>query len=584
MPITLTKFFHRDAFRIGIRYEFDPVLKDKLQRIGCRWSQSKKCWYVDYTRESYQQLLGLEVDIILEESKQVIKAVSQKVPSIAKSENLPPEEKAMANHKPVNKADLVTGLRLMEPVGKYWVFKMDYRKGVVDRLKKIKGVYWNRSHQCYMALKNSEVRKAVHEALMRNDFLPELESKKRPEPSGEKASISLRTNPSNSRFMQVHLPQQVAYMDKIRRFSFSLYSKAEQCFLVPACKETLVSLKLMYEADDVQIINQLPEGYLKYSNRPKRGQFDLSRSKVRILEQVPGDSQAVLELFIDHLLARNYSSSTIRNYGNVMVRFMRDHAYRDPDTLSLRDVLRYLARLVEQGLSSSSGNMVINALQFYFREVLHREGWQLVLPRPKKEKVLPAVLTKEEVMLIFEKIENPKHRLMMLLTYGAGLRISETCTLKWGDILVDEYKIHIKSAKGKKDRIVMLPGSIVSYLKHYREVQVRSGTRDYVFSGQQMGEPYSTSSMQQIMRRAVQASRINKQATVHTLRHSFATHLLEGGTDIRYIQSLLGHSSIKTTMVYTHITSGKMARIISPLDQMDLSPPDPKPSKRDTKQ
>lgn len=583
MRIILTKFFHRDAYRIGVYFDFDPVLKDKLQRIGCRWSQTKKCWYMDYNRKSYHQLLSLGVDIILAESKRVIKATSGEESSIANSEELPPEEKGKAAHKPVNKADMVTGLQLMEPVGKYWVFKMDYRKGPVDRLKKIKGVFWNSNHQCYMALQRAEVRQAVHEALRRYDFLPEPVIKKRVEQAGEKWKIYLRSNPSNNRFMQVHLPQQVGFMDKLRRFSFSLYSKAEQCFLVPACKETLSSIKLMFEEDDVQIINQLPEGYLKYGNKPKRGHFDLTRSKSRILEQVPSEARGVLELFMDHLLARNYSNSTIRNYGNVMVRFMRDHSYRDPDTLSLREVLKYLAGLVEQGLTSSSGNMVINALQFYFREVLHRNEWQLVLPRPKKEKVLPAVLTKEEVMRIFGRIGNPKHRLMMLLTYGAGLRISETCMMRWGDILFDEYKIHIKSAKGKKDRMVMLPGSIVVYLKHFRELQIRKELKDFVFSGQQVGEPYSTSSMQQIMRRAVHASGIRKHATVHTLRHSFATHLLEGGTDIRYIQELLGHSSIKTTMVYTHITSGKMAKIVSPLDQMELNLSDSDPSKRDTK-
>ena len=168
-------------------------------------------------------------------------------------------------------------------------------------------------------------------------------------------------------------------------------------------------------------------------------------------------------------------------------------------------------------------------------------------------------------MQIFKVVDNPKHKLLLLIGYGAGLRVSEIVSLKWSDILFEEHKIHVKNAKGKKDRMVMLPYSIVTSLQLYRELYKG---KHYVFEGQFAGEPYSTGSVQQVMRNAIKLSGLEKKATVHTLRHSFATHLLENGTDIRYIQQFLGHSSIKTTTVYTHLTKTAVDRIQSPLDRM----------------
>lgn len=178
---------------------------------------------------------------------------------------------------------------------------------------------------------------------------------------------------------------------------------------------------------------------------------------------------------------------------------------------------------------------------------------------------LPSVLTMEECFRIFRYVDNPKHKLLLLIGYGAGLRRSEIVSLKWADILFEEHQIHVKQGKGKKDRIVMLPYSIVEYLKNYRQLYASD---DWVFEGQYKGEALSGRTVQQVMTNAVVKAGLEKKATVHTLRHSFATHLLESGTDIRYIQQLMGHSSIKTTMIYTHITPKAEKKIISPLDSL----------------
>jgi site-specific recombinase XerD len=230
-----------------------------------------------------------------------------------------------------------------------------------------------------------------------------------------------------------------------------------------------------------------------------------------------------------------------------------------------RTIVRYLSGMMQRGLSANSGHSMVNALLFYYQQVLGKKKFEILLPRPKLEKKLPAVLTMEECLQIFRAVDNPKHKLLLLIGYGAGLRVSEIVGLKWEDILFAEHKIHLKNAKGKKDRMVMLPYSIVHSLEAYRQVYPKAV---YVFEGQYAGEPYSTTSVQTVMRNAMKKVGLNKKATVHTLRHSFATHLLEAGTDIRYIQKILGHASIKTTTVYTHISKGAMDRIESPLDRI----------------
>lgn len=282
-------------------------------------------------------------------------------------------------------------------------------------------------------------------------------------------------------------------------------------------------------------------------------------------EQVPISARIYTLAMIDYLIAQNYSANTISNYTKQFNLFLRINGYRNPNELTEVQIVRHLAWMTENGLSPRSLNMLINALLYYFRMVLKRASFEIRIPRPRGEYRLPTVLTMDECTRIFSFVDNPKHKLLLLLGYGAGLRRSEIVGLKWADILFEEHKIHIKQSKGNKDRMVMLPYSIVTYLKNYRMLYPSD---DWVFTGQYKGEALSANTVQAVMRQAVVKAGLEKRATVHTLRHSFATHLLESGTDIRYIQALLGHASLKTTMIYTHVTPRAAKRIVSPLDSL----------------
>jgi site-specific recombinase XerD len=414
-----------------------------------------------------------------------------------------------------------------------------------------------------MALRHPDVKKTVEHILDAPHFFGEDYLSKERSFKGEK--IIIKPHLEDAAWMEVYVPKLVAVHEKIKRFSMARYSKTKDCYLIPAAPVAYESLGLQMEVLEISMVNQLAPNYLQKKHLPNRKQVELRNAKTRIFNQVPEAGKPFVSKIMDTILALNYSHNTLQSYSSAFIQFLKHFDYQDPATIEYDAIIRYLASLMERGLSASSGHTMVNSVQFYYHNVLDKKYYTFKLPRPKKEKKLPSVLTMEECLRIFQVVENPKHKLLLLIGYGAGLRVSEIVTLKWVDILFTEHKIHLKNAKGKKDRMVMLPYSIVNSLELYKKLYKG---KQYVFEGQFAGEPYSTTSVQAVMRQALQKSGLEKKATVHTLRHSFATHLLENGTDIRYIQQFLGHSSIKTTSIYTHLTKSAVDKIKSPLDIM----------------
>jgi len=211
-------------------------------------------------------------------------------------------------------------------------------------------------------------------------------------------------------------------------------------------------------------------------------------------------------------------------------------------------------------------NLCISAIKFLLKNILKQPDPKI--PYMKRPKRIPDVLTKEETLSLIQNITNHKHRILLETVYGCGLRVSEITKLKKEDINFNENIINIRQSKGKKDRIVNLPKSLSVRLNHY--IQSRFDTNPFVFDSNRGGR-LTTKSIQSIVKKAALKAGINKNVHVHTLRHSYATHLLEQGTDLRIIQRLLGHSSIRTTEIYTHISTRLIKDVISPLDTLGLS-------------
>lgn len=267
----------------------------------------------------------------------------------------------------------------------------------------------------------------------------------------------------------------------------------------------------------------------------------------------------------EQLKLKGYSFKTRNTYIKHILRFS-SFINKDVGTLFEQDIRRYLLFLIdEQKCSHSYANQAISALKFLCNEII-KQGIDIEnIPRPKKEKKLPNVLSFEEVKKILGALENEKHKTILFLVYSAGLRVGEVVRLKPGDIDSKRMLIHIVQGKGRKDRYTLLSEIALNQLRRYYNIYK---PEIWLFPGQDKKEFLTERTVERIFEKACNIAKINRKVSVHILRHSFATHLLEGGTDLRYIQELLGHTSSKTTEIYTHVTQKSIANIKSPLDML----------------
>ena len=277
-------------------------------------------------------------------------------------------------------------------------------------------------------------------------------------------------------------------------------------------------------------------------------------------------NEHVLPAMEQALILKSYSPSTIKTYINEVGVFLRTIQHHPADKFStqrIKDYLQYCA--VKLKLTENTLHSRMNGLKFYFEQVLKKEKLFWDIPRPKKGIQLPKVLSKEEMIRLLKAIENLKHKTMIMLGYACGLRVSEITNLEIKDVDEDRKLLFISKAKGKKDRVVSLSPVMLVMLREYKSSYKPV---KYLFEGQIKGTTYSTRSLESIIKTAKTKAGIIKTGSMHMLRHSFATHLLDKGTDVVFIQKLLGHNDLKTTLRYLHVTNKDMLNILSPLEDI----------------
>jgi len=273
-----------------------------------------------------------------------------------------------------------------------------------------------------------------------------------------------------------------------------------------------------------------------------------------------------IEKFKQYLRSKRYSESTINTYSEALKSFLVFYREKPVADITNEDVIVYNNEyILKNNLSASYQNQIVNAVKLFFQTIRDTKMMVDKIHRPKRAKVLPNVLSKEEIKLILNAHSNIKHKMMLSLIYSCGLRCGELLALQ--PVQIDSIRniVLLKNAKGKKDRIVPLSPKILEMLRDYYKVYK---PKTYLFEGQNVGLQYDARSLQLILKQALQKSGITKPATLHWLRHSYATHLLESGTDLRYIQELLGHNSSKTTEIYTHVSTKSIQQIKSPFDDL----------------
>lgn len=380
--------------------------------------------------------------------------------------------------------------------------------------------------------------------------------------------IKVFLHPTNSHYLRVQLPADYQnYLPFIKNIHGRRYNMDTNCWDIPYTQLSMRFLDTYWAgkyALEFSLKQDIPESlaseHLLFSQKSSQ---PLDNKKE---EYIPARYESAVVALEEQLRLKRYSFRTVKSYKNSFRLFLKHYNEIPPEDITEAQIRSYLSYKVGQKISESYQNQIINGIKFYYEKVLMQERKTYYLPRPKKPEKLPNVLTEEEVVRLLQAVDNLKHKCMMMLIYSGGLRLGEVVNIRVADINVAQMLLFVKGGKGKKDRATVLSVKALEMIREYTKLYKPI---DFLFEGQYGGQ-YSVRSVQNIFTEAKAKSEINEYATVHTLRHSFATHLLEHGTPLRYIQELLGHQSIKTTEIYTHITDKGRKNVKSPLDNLNF--------------
>lgn len=304
-----------------------------------------------------------------------------------------------------------------------------------------------------------------------------------------------------------------------------------------------------------------------HDNIPERVELPKQQYNKEKSELTPAKYEAAVQALEQCLMLKRYSWRTVKSYKNCFRQFIRYFDDIKPSSINTQQMNQYLFHMIkDRNISESHQSQILSAIKMFYNEVVFQPEKMQGLHQPKKASKLPQVLTEQEVVRLLKATDNLKHKCILMVIYSGGLRLGEVVNLRISDLQPENNRVFIRNGKGKKDRCTLLSDKVIVLLKEYLELY---RPVDWLFEGATGGR-YSERSVQQVFTDTKLKSKINPTATTHTLRHSFATHLLEKGVDIRYIQELLGHESSKTTEIYTHITKKGMGNIKSPLDDLDI--------------
>lgn len=345
--------------------------------------------------------------------------------------------------------------------------------------------------------------------------------------------------------VSVEFPYREDLVSRIKTVSGRVWDGQKRYWIIPNNKESLK-----------QLANVFIDEFINADNKLKHYFKDTGLFLEDLLKQVDNE-----------LKLRGYSQKTSKSY-LWHVKLYIEYYYRNPKDLGSEEIRKYLISIVEnENLSRSFLTQATSAIKFMYRHVYKK--WEMIenIPSIKRQKRLPNILGQDEILKILDCIENIKHKTILLLVYSAGLRVGEVVRLTTKDIDTARGLIYVRLGKGSKDRCTILSQNALKALKVYH---AKYRPSKWLFPGAEPDKFLTERSVQMIFSKACEKAGIKKSVTVHSLRHSFATHLLEGGTDLRYIQELLGHASSKTTEIYTHVSEKDIRRIQSPLDRLDI--------------
>jgi integrase/recombinase XerD len=546
--IEISLIEHNGEKRIKVGTPKISCIINRIKEIkGYRWSKTKCCWHVPYNKESFQRLKMYFPDLVVINPIQS-EGKTTETKEISLVDEVPPLKIPTEKTAAINDDKKVIGraveVEIDQEQKKLYLTLRSFSNEDICFIKEKLNPVWNPLSRIW-TIDDSDANRLR----LREFFKTRLIKKKKLSAPENLARIVIL---KNGRFSLSFGNDQ----DIIRILKYvagTYWIKDEKLWLIPHNKYN-------YQKIHQELIRKNYKVMVEKESLKDKKTNIFNKTRKQNIREIPTE-------YLDKLKIKRYSASTIKTYTSCFKEFISYYYDREVANISEEEVRSYVLYLIKtKNISNSTQNLVINAIRFYYEKV--KEGNKIILniERPNNEKPLPKVLSEEEVVKIFSTIKNLKHRCLMFLIYSAGLRLSEAANLKIKDIQADRNLLMIRGGKGKKDRTTILSSKILQMLREYYKIY---RPMNYLFEGTS-GEQYSKRSIQAIFRTALLKAEIHKDASVHTLRHSFATHLLEAGTDIRYIQALLGHSSSKTTEIYTHVTTKGIDKIKSPFDNLNL--------------
>jgi len=538
MSIKVSKEIHKGEARIVVYFDYDKELIAKIKNIAdAKWSQSLKAWHVPYDKHILEKL------IVLFDNEKI--SLSAELENLIKKE-LP--EKKNSNRAQAVKIDVINRkIRIYLPKNE-------------DDIKFIRGIRYSRWHKGDFCWEVPDYPGNLD--LIKDYFAERITALNLFEAMDVKAvKTSMQSIQRDEVLFLMTRSGRVkifaffnkALIQAIKEIPYHRWDAKNKWWTIPYSEVIMERMKAACEAHQLKVIIE---------EEPKTG---VAAKKISPFD-VP-NYRKVPESFIQkHIELRN-SPHTIKNYVSAFEEFINYFPQMEIDQINEAQIMEYLRYLVsERQVSVSYQNVAINAIKFYYEQVLRGRRKFYFIDRPRRDKVLPEVLNMQEITAMIKQTENIKHKLILMFGYGSGLRLNEINKIRLSDIDRERMQLKVKNGKGRKDRYTKLAAKIIPILDEYL---ANEPTDDLLFRGA-TGGLYSDRSIQQVVKQAAERAKIQKKVTTKTLRHTFATHLLEQGVDLRYIQEMLGHASSKTTEIYTHITTKGFENIESPMDGLDI--------------
>lgn len=551
--IKLQKITHRDETRIQVAFPYNATDQQKIKQVeGRKWSKTLTCWHVPYSKKSFEALKQVFGEENLSYEKKTDNPDKSHPANKDIGDTKPNPNSILpnkGNKSPV--ADQVGVVKILFSE-KYYKLYLPKAETDIQFIRSIKFSAWLKEERCWRVpvygdnleriRKHFGLRLQEDKIMASKIALPALPA------AGECHCLQL----TNGR-VRFAFSFHSKIIEFVKKQPFFKYEPATRMWSV-AWHENLQSETQAF-ADKASII-------LKWDIAPnKRG------GKSRPLYRKMKNYKPVPEAYIAKLKELNYSENSISNYAMHFEEFINCHPNQEACDITPQMIELHMQYLViERQFSVSSHKGAISAIKFYYEKVLKQPKYHYQFEQPREEKKLPVVLSKEEIQKLLLQANNIKHAFLLKLTYGTGMRLEEVTGLKWADVQIERGMILLRDPKFSHDRYVPLPKKIVELIPEYRKTYT---PKKYVIEPYRgTGKPISDRSAQQILGGCLERSGIKKHATFHTLRHCFATHALESGVSLRIIQEILGHKSLKTTEIYTHVTQKNLDDFTSPLDNL----------------